>query len=189
MKKLVSLILSLVLTVSLLASCSSGGAMENFKEEMQESGSYQIKVTVYDMPFYGDLSITTMFDGNIKYTPASVAGAEKYVETVDGAEYTYSKNSSGAWEKSIAKAEGSSLGVGEKAMQNLFDPDKYDETDGGIYTQKKDVSFSGYSDVVMSFEGGICTIDLKIVSSGESYSAKIVISEVGKIELALPEVA
>ena len=190
MKKYLSLFLIIALCFCFIASCSANEAMDRFKNEMQESGSYKISVTVYGMPFYGDMSITTEFDGNVKYTPDSIAGKEKYVESSGGFEYVYTKNANGEWQKSDAKAQGSSLGVGEKAMQNLFDPEKYDVSGKGdkVYTQKKGVSFSGYSDVVMEFTDDTCTIDLKIVASGESYSAKIVISELGKVDLKLPEV-
>ena len=79
MKKIASLSLALLLCISFLlsaVSCSSKHPIEEFKEKMEQAESYQMVLTMSDVPMLGTLTMTYQIDGDIQYEPATVFGEE-----------------------------------------------------------------------------------------------------------------
>ena len=194
MKKIVSLFLIIVACASLMlasASCSTKHPLVAFQEKMEKADSYQITVTMSDVPLFGTFTMTTQVDGNIQYTPAVLFSEEEYTETVDGVKYTYTKDDSGKWtkEKDETTDDDSSVWVDE-SMQQLFNPDNFEKVKGeeNTFVQKSDVTFDDYEDVKITITDDSCTMEMKTTSEGVTYGIKIVISKIGEIELTLPEV-
>ena len=73
-------------------------------------------------------------------------------------------------------------------MEDFFDPDNYEWVRGEKFTfqQKDDVTFEDYEDVVLTIEDNSCTIEMVTLEGG--YNVKIVISDIGEVDLTLPTV-
>ena len=194
MKKVISLLIILATCLSILmafTSCSSKHPIDEFKEKMEKADSYQMSITMSDVPLFGTFTMTTKVDGNIQYTPAVMFSEEEYTETVDGVKYKYTKDDSGKWtkEKEETNDDDSSI-YGDESMAKLFNPDNYEKVKGeeNTYKQKSDVTFDDYEDVKITIEDDACTIEMKAISDGMTFGVKIVISKIGEIELTLPKV-
>lgn len=194
MKKKLSMLLAVLLCLSMMfigTSCSSKHPMETFREKMEQADSYEMTVTMSDVPLFGTMTITTQVDGNIQYTPAVLFNAEEYTETVDSTVYTYTKNEDGTWTKTESAAEEDSSEItSDESMKKFFDPNNYEAVKGeeNTYKQKKDVVFDDFSDVTMFIGENTCTIEMTATSEGMTYGTKLVISKIGEIELTLPAV-
>ena len=194
-KKTLSFLVIVSLCLSLLmmaTSCSFKHPIEAFEEKMEKADSYQMAMTMSDLPIFGTITITTKVDGNIEYTPSTLLSEEMYTETVDDVKYRYTKDSSGKWTKAIVEDtedESSSL-FGEDTAEKLFDPDNYEKVEGeeNAYKQKDDVEFEGFSNVIITIEDESCTIEMSMTSEGMTVDVKVEISKIGKVELTLPEV-
>lgn len=191
MKKLfVSVSIAIVMCmffITAFTSCSSKHPIDEFKGKMEKADSYQMSVTMSDIPFFGTFTMTTKVDGNIQYTPAVMFDEEKYIETVGDVKYKYTKDYSGKWTKEKEDSPDDSV---IESMEELFNPDNYEKEKGeeNIYKQKSDVEFDDYEDVKITIEDDSCTIEMKGISDGLTIGVKIVISKIGEIELKLPEV-
>ena len=194
MKKVISILIVIATCLSLLmafTSCSSKHPIDEFKEKMEKSDSYQMSITMFDVPLFGTFTMTTKVDGNIQYTPAVMFSEEEYVETVGDVKYKYTKDDSGKWtkEKEETNDDDSSI-YGDESMEQLFNPDNYEKVNGeeNTYKQKSDVTFNDYEDVKITIEDNSCTIEMNAISDGMTFGVKIVISKIGEVELTLPKV-
>ena len=175
-----------------LSSCSFKHPIENFKDKMSEADSYQMSITMSDVPLFGTFTMTTKVDGNIQYTPAVMFNDEEYTETVGDVEYKYTKDESGKWTKTKVEdtEDDSSSSYGDDSLNKLFNPDNYEKVKGeeNTYKQKDDVDFEDYENVKITIEDDSCTIEMSSISDGMTFGVKIVISKIGEIELTLPKV-
>lgn len=191
MKKIISTSFVLVLCLSMLlavTSCSSAHPISEFKDKMTAAESYQMSVTMSNVPLFGTFTMTTKVDGNIQYTPAVMFNEEEYTETVGDVQYKYTKNDEGKWIKTQSEAEEDSSGItSDESMDDLFNPQNYKKVKGekNTYKQKEDVTFDNFKDVIMTVEENSCTIEMV---STEGYDVKLVVSKIGEIELTLPVV-
>ena len=194
MKKTIALTLALtllLLSIWMLPSCGAKHPIVKFAEKMEKADSYQIAVTMSDIPLLGTMTVTTMVDGNIEYTPAVLFDSEKYVETVGDVQYTYTKNDDGKWKKTEETVEEDSSSVtSDESMAEFFNPDNYEKVkdEENTYKQKKDVVFDNFSDVVMTIGENTCIIEMTATSDGMTFKTKIVISKIGEVDLTLPQV-
>ena len=192
MKKFVSLFLTLMLCISMMlivTSCGTKHPIEKFKNKMADADSYQMSVTMSNVPLFGTITMTTKVDGNIQYNPAFMFNKEEYIETVGDTKYKYTKNEDGTWSKAQdTEEEDDSSVTSDKTMEELFNPDNYEKVKDkeNTYKQKKDVTFDNFEDVTITIEEDSCTIEMMSTDAG--YGAKLVISKIGEIELTLPTV-
>jgi hypothetical protein len=203
MKKIISLFLvsMLCLSMLLMTSCSSSSdqhPIEEFAEKMAEADSYQVALTMSDVPFLGTISFTLKVDGNIEYMPETVFEPEQYIEKVGDIEYSYSKDDNGNWVKTQVEEEeeDSSDNSDDNALAQLFDPENYEPVEGkeNTYQQKAGVSFEDLDgmqveDVVISIDDTSCTIEMTATIEGMVVGMKLVFSKIGEIELTLPTVS
>lgn len=193
MKKVISLSIAIAMCmcfITAFTSCSSKHPIDEFKEKMEKADSYQMSVTMSDVPLFGTFTMTTKVDGNIQYTLAVMFDEEEYIETVGDVKYKYTKDGSGKWTKEKEDSPDDSSIYGDESMEKFFNPDNYEKEKGeeNIYKQKSDVEFDDYEDVKITIEEDSCTIEMKAISDGLTFGVKIVISKIGEIELKLPEV-
>ena len=125
MKKFVSLFLTLMLCISMMlivTSCGTKHPIEKFKNKMADADSYQMSVTMSNVPLFGTITMTTKVDGNIQYTPAIMFNEEEYIETVGDTKYKYTKNEDGTWSKTQdTEEEDDSSVTSDKTMEELFE--------------------------------------------------------------------
>ena len=194
MKKVLSFLIIASICLSILVmgtSCSSTDQIEEFKEKIEEAGSYQLSMTMTDVPFLGTFTMTAQIDGNIQYTPASMFGEEKYTETVGDATYEYKISDTGEWIKTkIENTDDDSSDVmSDESFAQLFNPDNYEKVEKNTYKQKDDVTFEEYRNVKLTIEEDSCTFEMTVDEDGMTCGVTIVISKIGEIELALPQVS
>ena len=72
----------------------------------------------------------------------------------------------------------------------LLDPEKYEKVDGKEYTykQKEDVTFENFEDVMIVVTDETVTVTMYFYIEGIGFPTKIVITNIGEVELTLPEV-
>ncbi len=190
MKKILSVILVLVFTMSSLVSCSEH-PIEKFKKQMDEANNYQIELYYYT-EHSTQLVTNTKVDGNIIQQEIILAGT-RYFEVLDDKIYTYSQDDYGRWEKSEETKEDdfsiySFCAINFLEEEDFFNADNYKKVmlQKKTYKKKEDVTFDSISNVVIKFEKDSYTIDCDTVE--EYFSYRVVISNFGEISLNLPEV-
>lgn len=194
MKKILTLSIVITMCMCLITaftSCSFEHPIDGFKEKMEKADSYQMSVTMSDIPLFGTFTMTTKVDGNIQYTPAVMFNEEEYIETVGDVKYKYTKDDAGKWTKAKEDSTDDDSSVyDDESMKKLFNPDNYEKVKGeeNTYKQKSDVEFDDCEDVKITIEEDSCTIEMKAISDGMTFGVKIVISKIGEIELKLPEI-
>ena len=182
-----------MLCVSVLlsaTSCLFSNRMERFLRKLEKEESAKLNMTIYiEIPDYGEYKETVVMkvDGNVEYYEDST-GEVYYVETVDQTEYTYTKDESGKWIKTAAPVEEDSST--DSDIWELFNYDNYEKVRGekNTYRQKENCEIMGYDDLEHYIDKDTCVIRGEMIIEGISCDFKLVISQVGEVELTLPKV-
>lgn len=179
---------AIALTVTLILIFAKH-PITKFFAKMEKEDSYQMAITLSDIPFFGTITMQTKQDGNISYTAGF--GEETYTEKIGDDVYEYTKDSSGNWikekQESEDEDESDSTDITDD-FEELLNPKNYDKVEKNKYEQKDDVHFDDYDNVIITLDDGTCTLEMDIISDGMVMHAKIVISKLGEIELVLPKV-
>ena len=158
---------------------------------MKSEENYQVTATLSDVPIFGSISMQAKQDGNVSYMKG-LLGSESYTETVGGDVYEYSKNFSDNWTKTKKEADetesDSTKALFTELFADLVNPSSYVEVEKNKYKQKDGVEFENCDNVVIIFNGDTCTIEMDFVYIGFQVHATMVISDVGEVEITLPEV-
>ena len=177
--------------ISIIVAVFSKHPIEKFVSKMAQADSYQVTMTISDMPLFGTITAKIKVDGNIQYTSPILFNDEEYIETIGDTKYYYTKNDDGKWMKTQSRVEEDSSSITDvESMLDLFDPKNYEKVKGekNAYKQKNDVTFENYENVVIYIDENSCTIEMTITSSGMTCKVKVVFSDIGEIELTLPKV-
>ena len=194
MKKILTSLLALVLVLSLalsMASCTEVHPIQKFLLKMQSAKSYNISVSMTDVPFLGTVSISSKVDGNVQYIPETIVSEEAYIEYVSDAQYIYTKNAKGEWTKTKSELD---LGISDLCSNEqilaFFDAENFEAVEGkeNVYRQKDDADFGEYTDLTITVKDDSCTVSCTAAVEGLNIGVVIVISELGKVDLTLPEV-
>ena len=165
--------------------------MEQFLIQMREADSGQMVVTMYDLPFFGTITMLLKNDGNISYTAGTIISDESYTETINDQKYEYKKNDDGKWEKTLVeKNEDDHEDSGNDFAKLIENPENFEAVEGkeNTYKQKSGVVFEGFDNVIVTIEKDSCTIEMMMITEDLTCRCLVVISHIGAIELTLPEV-
>ena len=169
---------------------SSVHPLEKFALKIARKQNFQMDIVLSGIPLFGSVALTCEVDGNIQHIPAATFISESYIETVDDKQYTYSKDENGKWTKT--ESENGMLGnlKDNEMLKDLVDPDNYEPVEGkkNTYRQKADVEFEDCKNVTITIEKDSCTIEMILYTDGMALETLIVISEIGKMDVKLPDV-
>ena len=169
---------------------SSVHPLEKFALKIARKQNFQMDIVLSGIPLFGSVALTCEVDGNIQHIPAATFISESYIETVDDKLYTYSKDENGKWTKN--ESENGMLGnlKDNEMLKDLVDPDNYEPVEGkkNTYRQKADVEFEDCKNVTITIEKDSCTIEMILYTDGMALETLIVISEIGKMDVKLPDV-
>lgn len=186
-KTALAVLFVLMLSVSCV-SCSSGNPFQSFLKEVQKEENFKVSMVLYHDDF-GKVTQTMYRDGNVTYYFANdlLDIDEYYEEIVDDYCITYQKNESGRWKKSISDQQSTT----DSTFDDIWNMDNFerDKTNKNVYRQKKTVIFETMDDVVLTFEDDSAVVEGSMVFEGEKCDVKMVISDLGKIQLTLPTVS
>jgi len=104
MKKIALWLSATFIAVTLFACGGSTPELETRLKELDEADSFTATMTTSGIPFFGDIQITLMMEGDIGYTTTSMFGmaAESYMVIEDDLYVTYTKASEETrWEREI----------------------------------------------------------------------------------------
>ena len=76
-------------------------------------------------------------------------------------------------------------------LKELITPENYEKVEGkkNVYRQKEGVEFEGFQNVTITIEKGTCTIQMILYTdNGMALDTVVVISNIGKMDVALPRV-
>lgn len=161
--------------------------------------SYQISATVTNVPILGEINFVQMVDGDISYTPAIYSSGnkiadEKYKKTEGKDVYIYSRGSDGEWTRRLKTDIESSIEE-EIANELLSDIEvilklkNFEKVKGEkhTYRQKDNVRFDRFSSVVIVIGDGEIKVSFFAEILGLHFPATLVLSHIGEIDLALPD--
>lgn len=200
MKKVLSFLLLITLCLSMIltsTSCDfkkSAHPIDEFNDTMNSADSYQIAMTMSNVPFLGTITIITQIDGDIQYTPATFLSAEEYIHTVGDTEHVYTKDEeTGTWsktERAVDDSDDSSDFSSAESMEDFFNSKNFEKVKGeeNTYKQKSSTSFDEYDNVKIKISDSSYTITMTVTSDGMTMDAEIVISKINDITLTLPSV-
>jgi len=169
---------------------SSLHPIEKFALKIARKQSFQVDIALSGVPLFGTVTFACEVDGNIQHIPDGSFVPEVYLETVDNKQYTYSKDENGKW----VKAEGGESMFGNikdnEMLRELINPDNYEPVEGqkNTYRQKADVVFDGCRNVVLKIEKNSCIIEMTTLSGSMAFDTVMVISNIGKVNITLPDV-
>lgn len=181
---------AVILTVTLILIFAKH-PIAKFFGKMEKENNYQMTVTMSDIPFFGTMSFYTKVDDNVSYISAFLFEAESYTERVGDDVYTYTKDSNDKWVKVKNESnveDNSTVNQFSKDYAELLNPKNYEKDGKNKYVQKDDVKFDSYDNVVITIDDDCLTIEMDVTSEGMIFRVKIVISDVGDVELTLPKV-
>lgn len=180
---------AIILAVTLILVFSKY-PIAKFFAKMKKEDNYQLTITLSDIPLFGTIKMQAKQDGNVSYT--SAWGFGSYTERVGDDIYEYTKDlSSGNWIKEkqeSADESESNTTIDQLLFEGLLDIKNYYKVNKNMYKQKNDVHFDDYHNVVITLDGDSCTINMDATSEGTVMHVEIVISNIGRVELILPEV-
>lgn len=158
--------------------------------KLVKNESYDMDITVSGIPFFGSIKVERSVDGDIAYTSGSLLTREHYSHVVGDTKYTYNKSSDGTWVVTEENKDESATSELMSKFSELLDPEKYEKVDGKEYTykQKEDVTFENFEDVIIVVTDETVTVTMYFYIEGIGFPTKIVITNIGEVELTLPEV-
>lgn len=165
--------------------------IEQFFNKMRSAESAQLTVTMYDLPFFGTVTMVSKHDGNIDYTAGSLISEETYTETLDDVKYKYTKNENGKWTKALSENDKDDSEDSNDFTKLMENPDNFEAVEGkpNTYKQKSSVVFDEVDNVTITIEEESCTIEMMMITEDLTCRCVVVISHIGEIELTLPEVS
>ena len=179
------LVICLAVTVVMLAGCDKRDPLEKFYDEMNETESFRVEMTVNAMGM--KVTETLLVDGNIQHTLESDMSNESYLVETENGVTEYVKNVFGKWVKNTyVPTEDDELDVFDEEMEALFDPLNFD-IEENKYTQKDDVEFESFKDVVITLDEGKCTIEMTMVMEGIGVDTTLKITKLGEVSESLPK--
>jgi hypothetical protein len=158
--------------------------------KLAKNESYDMDITVSGIPFLGSINVERSVDGDIAYTSGSLLTREHYSHVVGDTKYTYNKSSDGTWVVTEENKDESATSELMSKFSELLDPEKYEKVDGKEYTykQKEDATFENFEDVMIVVTDETVTVTMYFYIEGIGFPTKIVITNIGEVELTLPEV-
>ena len=179
------LVICLAVTVVMLAGCDKRDPLEKFYDEMNETESFRVEMTVNAMGM--KVTETLLVDGNIQHTLESDISNESYLVETENGVTEYVKNVFGKWVKNTyVPTEDDELDVFDEEMEALFDPLNFDIEENN-YTQKDDVEFESFKDVVITLDEEKCTIEMTMVMEGIGVDTTLKITKLGEVNESLPK--
>ncbi len=179
------LVICLAVTVVMLAGCDKRDPLEKFYDEMNETESFRVEMTVNAMGM--KVTETLLVDGNIQHTLESDISNESYLVETENGVTEYVKNVFGKWVKNTyVPTEDDELDVFDEEMEALFDPLNFD-IEENKYTQKDDVEFESFKDVVITLDEEKCTIEMTMVMEGIGVDTTLKITKLGEVNESLPK--
>lgn len=184
-------IITLIVTLTLIFTKHP---IDKLFDKIEEEDSYQMRITLSIDSSMDESILEMKVDGNIIYT-SDYFGDEKlyenYIEIIGDDTYIYRKNAWGTWTKEKIKDDNASdnSSTANQFVQDfaeLFNSKNYKKIDKDEYEQKKSVSFDSYDDVVIKIDEDTCIVKMNITYDGVTLPAKIVIYDIGDVELTLP---
>ena len=187
---ILSSILAVIIAVSVtVVVILSSNPFVSFFLKIERENNFKATATLSDIPLFGSLTIETKQDGNLFYMKG--LSSETYTETIRDDVYEYAKDSSGNWTKT-KKAGGESDEESTKDkfadfFADLADPKKYTKVADNKYVQKEGVQFENCDNVSITLVDGECIVEMEVTYIVK-VNATIVVSDVGEVEITLPEV-
>ena len=147
-------------------------------------------IAVYGVPLIGGFALSLEIDGKVIHVPDSGFVEETYFETVGDKKYTYTKDKSGNWTKAESDNTSTTEFLDEKNLKELINPDNYELVEGSenVYRQKADVQFEKFKNVTITLADDSCTVDAITYYNDWALETKIIISNIGKMDVTLPRV-
>ena len=199
-KKIMRILIAAVAAVLLIATVvgivlwSSVHPIERFALKIARKQNFQMDIVLSGVPLFGSVALTCEVDGNIQHIPQGAFISESYIETVGDKRYTYSKDDTGKWtktEKDIGENDLFGNLQDNEMLKKLITPENYEKVEGkkNVYRQKEGVEFEGFQNVTITIGKGTCTIQMILYTdNGMALDTVVVISNIGKMDVALPRV-
>ena len=195
-KKIILAAVAAVLLIAVVVGIvlwSSLHPIEKFALKIARKQNFQMDIALSGIPIFGGVALTCEVDGNIQHIPEATFISESYIETVGDKQYTYSKDENGKWTKTESDVDADNLLSGlqdNKMLKDLMNLDNYEEVEGekNVYRQKEGVVFEGFKNVTITVEKDTCTIQMILETGGMALDTVIVISNIGEMNLTLPQV-
>ena len=187
-----SAILGGIIAISLtLILILTSNPFVNFFMKMEKEKNFKATATLSNIPLIGSITMQAKQDGNVFYMEG-LSGSETYTETVGDDVYEYTKDSEGNWIKTKKESGESDEKSTKDELTDFFadlaDLNKYTKVEKNRYEQKEDVEFENCDSVSVTLDGDECIVEMDVTYLIFTVHAKIVISDVGEVELTLPEV-
>mgnify|MGYP003311067801 CR=1 FL=1 len=99
-KKIILAVVAAILCIATVVGIvlwSSVHPLEKFAIKIAGKQNFQMDVMLSGIPIFGSIALTCEIDGNIQHIPAATFISESYIETVDGKQYTYTKDENHHW--------------------------------------------------------------------------------------------
>lgn len=184
----------LIATVVGIVLWSSVHPIERFALKIARKQNFQMDIVLSGVPLFGSVALTCEVDGNIQHIPQGSFISESYIETVGDKRYTYSKDDAGKWtktEKDIGENDLFGNLQDNEMLKELITPENYEKVEGkkNVYRQKEGVEFESLQNVTITIKKGTCTIQMILYTdNGMALDTVVVISNIGKMDVALPRV-
>ncbi len=140
-----------------------------------------------------DVIVQDLIRGEVKINSSILDDNEEYKEIVDGKVFIYTKNYFGEWEKELEKVDDSN-DKDDDSLRKMFDSKNYDYSKKEkAFILKKDSDLDDFNGMeILSFkviiDGETCSIEGEVVSEGMAIPITIVIKNINKTTVTLPEV-
>lgn len=187
MKKLFVAIL-LLLTV-FLTGCTN--QLEEAFIKMDSLNSYQMDLTIRDMPIFGTVTITQLYDGDLMYQSSILDPSQgNYYEYVDGQLYEYEDDGNGGW---VLSDEVASIDETSRLVTDL-DPTDFEKNAEGtweyiperFYLDDAQTSYIEEIVIDISDDGYIGSLACNITTDGTTMTLEIEFSMFNEVTVTLP---
>ncbi len=193
MKQIIKMVWAFLAMVALAASTASCGMInpiERYKAKLATAKSFEMDITLTDIPLVGSLNVTVMKDGDKTHT-SGFMGLDEYSETVDGVAYKYTKSLTGKWTKKVADKVDYTDFIDDNTLAALLTSSNYtkSENEEDTWYYSADAELENIKNVKIVFEGEDGSISFTYNYNGFDVNGTIEFTKLGEVTVDIPSVS
>jgi len=190
MKKIIVVMFALLF---LLSGCNGKeNKLEIALKNLEDADSLRIDMTMYDLPFFGTMSLVMKNDGDLRFS-SNPLGDPTYSKIVDGEEYEYILSSENVLVLSDTPEEAEDDSSSDSFTDQLKAED-FSEVDGvwvyngdNIYLDEEETEYMTDIEITLNSDGEFGTMTFVIYTDEMSTDVELTVSGINETNIVVPE--
>ncbi len=192
MKKMLLVVVALLFLLSGCNSNENENELEKALNNLENAESLSIDMTIYDLPFFGTMSLVEKNDGDLRFSSNPLSDPT-YSKMIDGEEYEYVLS-----DDNILVLSDTPVDVEDDSSNDSFTDklvaEDFDEEDGvwvykggNIYLDEEETEYMNDIEIVLDSDGEFGTMTFVVYTDEMTTDVEVSISGINATTIVVPE--